>query len=242
MTRIDRFKLPAGTVLANKYEIRSYLGRGWEGEVFHVCERATGVERAAKLFYPQRNVRNQTLRFQARKLHKLRNCPVLIQYHAQDMITYQGWNVTVFISELVEGESLSRFLKRQPGRRLGHFEAMHLLRALADGVSQIHDAGEYHGDLHGENILVKRYGLTFRMRLLDFQNLGPSGAGSRREDVCDLIRMFYDALGGQRFYSRHPVWIKDICCGLKRTLIASKFRNAGQLRDHLDRLDWSDYE
>lgn len=239
--KIDRFKLSAGTILAGKYEILSRLGSGWEGEVFHVRERKTGVERAAKLFYPQRNLRDQALRFQARKLHKLRNCPILIQYHTQDTVTYRGREVALFVSELVEGESLARFLKRQPGKRFGHFEAMHFLRELADGVAQIHDAGEYHGDLHDENILVQRHGLGFQIRLLDFQNLGQSGAGSRREDVCDLARILYDILGGQRFYARHPPWIKDICCGLKRTLITSKFRNAGQLRDHLDRIDWDAY-
>lgn len=238
--QIDRFNLKIGTVLADKYEIVGRLGRGWEGEVFRVRELRTGVERAAKLFYPKRNPGNRAFRFHARKLHKLRGCSILIQYHAQEQITYRGHILTLLISELVEGERLSRFLSRQRGQRLLPFEALHLLRDLAGGVAEIHEAGEYHGDLHTENILIRRYGLSFRIKLLDLQNLGPPGAGSRHEDVCDLIRIFYDALGGQPTYARHPQWVKDICCGLKRTLIRRKFRTATHLCRYLDHLDWQD--
>jgi serine/threonine protein kinase len=235
---IDRFRLPPGTILAEKYEILGRLGRGWEGEVFDVRELKTGVERAAKLFYPQRNRGNRAVRFHARKLHKLRHCSVLIQYHTQETIDYRGQQVTLLVSELVEGERLSHFTNANSGKRLSPFEGLHLLHALSAGLEQIHDAGEYHGDLHDENILVRKKGLGFEIKLLDPQNLGPSAAGSRREDVCDLIRIFYDLLGGQRLYAAHPPEIKQICCGLKRTLIFKKFRSGGQLRKHLEQMSW----
>ena len=47
------------------------LGAGWEGEVYLVRERGTGIERTVKIFFPRRNPRDRTLRFYARKLHKL---------------------------------------------------------------------------------------------------------------------------------------------------------------------------
>jgi hypothetical protein len=45
-------------------------------------------------------------------------------------------------------------------------------------------------------------------------------------------------LGGKRRYAGQPPEVKQICCGLKRTLITRKFRTAGQLRERLERIVW----
>ena len=97
------------------------LGAGWEGAVYLVRERGTGIERTVKIFFPQRNPRDRTLRFYARKLHKLRHCPVVIQYHTRDTFIYNDTKVSFLLSEFVEGELLSDFLKRQRGHRLSPF-------------------------------------------------------------------------------------------------------------------------
>jgi hypothetical protein len=123
---IDSFNLPTGRILARKYEVADKLGAGWEGEVYKIRERNTGIERAAKLFFPHRNPRNKTSRFYAQKLHKLRHCSIIIQYHTEDQIFYRKTPITVLISEYIEGELLSDFLNRQPGRRLSPFQAIHL--------------------------------------------------------------------------------------------------------------------
>ncbi|MBM2830174.1 MAG: serine/threonine protein kinase domain protein, partial [Gammaproteobacteria bacterium] len=52
------------------------------------------------------------------------------------------------------------------------------------------------------------------------------------------IQIFYDALGGKRHYAKQPQEIKDICCGLKRSFIAKKFRTAGKLRSYLESMQW----
>ena len=66
------------------------LGGGWEGEVYRVRENSTGIERSLKLFFPQRNPRNRTVRQYAKKLHKLRHCSILIHYHNQEKIEHRG--------------------------------------------------------------------------------------------------------------------------------------------------------
>jgi serine/threonine protein kinase len=237
--KIARFDLPAGRLLARKYEVLTCLGGGWEGEVYLVRESSTGIERTAKLFYPHRNRGDRAARFHARKLHKLRHCPILIQYYTRETVTIRRTPITALVSEYVEGELLSRFLERQPGRRLQPFPAIHLLHALASGIERIHRMREYHGDLHTDNVIVQRFGLGFDLKLVDMFQWGAPTARHIQDDVLDLVRIFYDALGGPRRYAQHPPEVKEICCGLKRTLILRKFATAGQLRDHLERLEWS---
>ena len=88
---INNFDLKPGRILARKYEIIQPLGAGWEGEVFLVRERSTDIERAVKLFYPHRNLRDRTANFYARKLHKLRHCSIVIHY-----LTSEQLRITAF--------------------------------------------------------------------------------------------------------------------------------------------------
>ena len=52
------------------------------------------------------------------------------------------------------------------------------------------------------------------------------------------LGLLYDAVGGRRHYARQPDEIKQICCGLRRDLIARKFPTAGHLRRHLELFSW----
>lgn len=233
-----RFNLSTGQVLAGKYQVLSHLGTGWEGEVYRVRERRTGIERAAKVFYPNRNKRNVNARRYARKLHKLRNCPIMIQYVSQEEVQLKENPATAFISEFFEGEPLERYLQKQPGGRLSYFEALHLLYALVCGVEQIHRTREYHGDLHLENIMVIRRGIGFDVKLVDMYDWGRPSKMNTQDDICDMIRILYDSIGGGRFYAAQPKVFRDICCGLKRSLILKRFRTVSALKQHLETLVW----
>jgi serine/threonine protein kinase len=236
--KIENFDFHPGRILAKKYEVISMLGAGWEGQVFKVREITTGIDRAAKFFYPHRNPRERASNFYAKKLHKLRHCPLLIQYLTQDMIIYKGMPVRFLVSDFVEGDLLTEFLKKQPGKKLSVFEGLHLLYAIARGIEYIHQVGEYHGDLHSDNIIINRYGIGFDVKLLDMFHWGAPKRENIYDDVCDLVRLFYDALGGKKFYAKHPPEVKAIICGLKRSLILKKFKSAGQLREYLETMEW----
>jgi tRNA A-37 threonylcarbamoyl transferase component Bud32 len=236
---IESFDLAPGRTLARKYEVVSRLGGGWEGEVYRIREKSTGIERAAKLFFPRRNVRNKSAKFYARKLHKLRDCPIVIHYHTEETVVLKKLPITVLVSEYVEGELLTDFLDRQPGRRLHAFQALHLLHALVEGLECIHLLREYHGDLHPGNVIVERHGLEFHLKLLDFFHWesAPKREGYQ-DDLIFLVRIFYDALGGARLYAKQPQVVKDICCGLKRSLILARYPTATHLKQHLETMRW----
>jgi len=235
------YNLKPGDKLVDKYEVIDFLGSGWEGEVYKIKEIKTGIERAAKLFFHNRNTNDKAIARYAKKLHKLRNCDVLIHYHTLESIEHNGHQVSVFISEYVEGQLLTEYLKSFKGKRLPHFHAVHLLHQLTIGLETIHALGEYHGDLHAENIIVQNVGLTYDLKFVDLYHHGRSNLEKRQHDLLDIVRIFYDALGGQKNYAKHPQWVKYICCGLKQSLILQKFRTVSALRVFLETESWQDY-
>jgi len=198
---INAFRFPKGHLLAGKYRVVSFLGGGFEGEVYKIEEIDTGIIRAAKLFFPHRNKNNKVAIRYAKMLHKLSSCQILIHYHTNELIMFNDQKVYCLISEYVDGELLSKFLNRHPGKRIGVFRALHLLHALVSGLELIHNLNGYHGDLHSDNIIIKRYGLGFELKLLDMYHW--SGFAQRfniQDDIRDSIKLFYEALGGKKVY------------------------------------------
>ncbi len=236
--KINSFSLRPGRVIGGKYLVEVKLGAGWEGEVYKVVESRTGIRRAAKVFFPQRNVGDRAVKFYAKKLERLRRCSIVIKYHHSETLRQHGVPVTCLISEYVEGELLHDFIARQPGKRLHPFEALHLIHTLARGLEEIHKVREYHGDLHDGNVLVSRHGVFFDVKLVDFYHWGAPTARHMRDDVADLIRLLYDAVGGRRWYGSQPAEIRAVCRGLRRDLIASAFPTTRHLREFLESFSW----
>jgi len=232
--RIANFDLAPGYKIGGKYRVEARLGGGYEGEVYRVTEIQTGIRRAGKLFYPQRNARNRTARVYARRLDRLRDCPIVIQYHHAENVDIQDTTVACLISEYVDGILLSDFLTAHRGRRMTPFKALHLLHPLVCGLEQIHARRQYHGDLHAANILVRPRGIFFDAKLVDFYNHGQYSPSHRRDDIVDLIHLLYEMTGGRRHYAAQPPAIKAICRGLRRDLIGKAFPTAGHLRRHLE--------
>ena len=74
--------------------------------------------------------------------------------------------------------------------------------------------------------------------MLDLYHYGRCNAEDIKDDVVDMIKIFYDVLGGKKHYHNLPKEIKDIICGLKRSLILQRFKTAGQLKDYIENLEW----
>jgi tRNA A-37 threonylcarbamoyl transferase component Bud32 len=235
---VKRFDFSPGRRVAGKYEIERPLGSGYEGEVYAIVERSTGIRRAAKFYYPHRDPLGKAAIAYARKLDALRHCPILMQYHHQEVTMVRRKKVIVVISELVEGDKLSEFMSAQPHRRLSTFEALNVLYILAKGISPIHARGEYHGDIHDDNIMIRRQGITFEVKLLDFFDLGRPTRSRIHKDVLNLIQVFHTIVGGRDTYAKQPSVVKDIIRGLKDSLILARFQSAGDIQHHLESLEW----
>lgn len=238
--KVKRFDFAPGRSVAGKYVIERPLGSGWEGEVYAIVERNTGIRRAAKFYYPNRDPMGKAAITYARKLDALRHCPILMQYHHQEIAYVKRKKVMVVISELIEGQKLSEFLATQPGHRLSTFEALHVLYILAKGITPIHARGEYHGDIHDDNIMIRRQGISFEVKLLDFFDLGKPTRARIHKDVLNLIQVFHTIVGGRDRYGAQPKVVKDIIRGQKDSLILARFQSAGDIQHHLESLAWEE--
>jgi serine/threonine protein kinase len=236
--RLEKFSLEEGDRLLGRYEVVHQLGKGWESEVWLVRERATGVARAAKLFFPQRNRGDRAARAFARKLHRLQGCPSVVQYIGYEQVFLDGQMITLLLSEYVQGGALYNFLKQQPKKRLEVFDALHLLREMADALATVHQRGEYHGDLHEENVIVERYGLGFNVKLLDPMRLGRRRQDYVHDDLVDLVHLYVEALGGKERYLKLPEDRRGIVGSARRDRVLARYRSAAALRDHLDHYRW----
>src|SRR3954451_16867843 len=235
---VKRFDFTPGRKIAGKYEIERALGSGWEGEVYAIRERTTGISRAAKFYYPHRDPTGSAAIAYARKLDALRHCPILMQYHHQEVAYVKRRKVIVVVSELVDGMKLSEFLAMQPRKQLSTFEALHVLHALAKGIAPIHARGEYHGDIHDDNIMIRRQGIDFEVKLLDFFDLGKPTKSKIHKDVLNLIQVFQSLVGGRERYAQQPKVVKEIIRGGKDSLVLERFQSAGDIQRHLETLSW----
>jgi len=235
---IRSFELSPGSRLGDHYIIERRIGAGTEGEVYQIRERGTGIRRAAKLYFPQRNPRGQTSSKLARKLNALRHCSIVLHYHHSERLTLDDQPVVAMISELCEGEPLAQWINSHRGKRLQSYVALHVLWNLARGLETIHSLGQYHADVHSENILIKPRGIRFDLKLIDFYDWGAPRAYKRHQDIADAIRVFHECLGGRARYAKLPDEVKYICAGLRRDLIRKRFPTITALRHHLDHFDW----
>jgi serine/threonine protein kinase len=235
---IKSFNFVAGRIIAGKYEVLEKLGQGWEGEVYKIRDLRTGIEHAAKLFFPHRDENNRMVIAYAQKLHKLRRCSMVVRYHTEEHIQFRKQRVMVLISELVEGVILTDYLQGKPGKRLHPYEALHVLYALSRGMEEIHALGEYHGDLHTDNIIVTHPGLNFELKLLDMFYWGKCTKSHLAEDVIFMTQILHELVGGPKHYKNQPAAIKQVCRGLKRSLILKNYSNAAQLRKYLEAIEW----
>ncbi len=237
--RIETFALRPGRKIGKRYEVSSLLGRGTEGEVYRIVESDTGIQRAAKLYFPHKDPKQRSIVWYARKLNALRHCPIVLQYHHTEQITVNRMQVRCLISELAEGEQLEKWLARHRQGRIPPFMALHVLYQLVRGLEAIHVLGEYHADVHSQNILIKPKGVGFEIKLVDFYDWGRPVAYKQRQDIWDTVNVFLECLGGKKQYAKVPPELKKIIAYGRHEIILRRFPTMTSLRQYLETFEWT---
>ncbi len=232
-SNLDRMLQP-GRRIGGKYVVEDLLGSGIEGEVYKVREIRTDILRAAKVFFPVTGQKERISTWHAKKLDKLRHCTSVLQYLNVETVKVRRTNVSCLISEYLDGTLLSDLLAGLPGKRLTSFEALHLTYAICRGLQEVHLSQEYHGDLHSSNIFVKRRGIFFDVKFIDFYHRGRATSAERQSDVIDVIHLLYEMVGGRKNYAKQPPEIKAICLGLRRDLILRRYSKVERLVKHIE--------
>lgn len=231
--------LQVGRKLGSRYRVEALLGRGSEGAVYSVVDKSTGIRRAAKLFGRDADRRGRLSTRHAQKLNRLRYCGIVLQYLHSETVRIKGQSVTALVSELCEGVPLEKFIAQQPGGRMSTFMALCLMQTLVAGLEEVHFAGEYHADVHSQNIMVQPRGVGFELKLIDFYEWGRTTKAKQQQDILDAIRVFYEMLGGRRVYRRLPDEVKYIIAGLQTKHIFKRFPTMADLNSYLSTFEWA---
>ena len=228
------FHLKEGRRIGASYEVEERLGMGSEGEVYRIRERGTGIVRAAKIFFPQHDPTSGMPVRRARKMEALRDCPIVMQYYHSEPVRIGKIHTVAMISAYSPGQPLQQWIDRHRGRRVRPFIALMILHRLARGLEDVHQRGEYHADVHTENILIRQVGVDFELKLIDFYDWGRPTRAKQQTDILQAVRVLYDMIGGADGYRSTTPEVREVCRGLRHDLILKRFPTMAALRRHLE--------
>lgn len=151
--------LPPGVVIAGRYEVRGFLGRGGHAAAYRAFDREVKQEIALKLLDPDREAPSALTRLR-REVRVARDVqsPRLVRIFDIG-VSPQGTYLTM---ELVEGPSLRERLREGP---LTVEESIRIAIQLFEGLAALHAIGIVHRDVKPGNILLAGDGSA---KLADF--------------------------------------------------------------------------
>jgi eukaryotic-like serine/threonine-protein kinase len=163
--------LAEGTIVASRFVIETFAGKGGMGTVFRAKDLESGDTVALKLLRPSakpgdaqggRPDLTETQRFlrEAKVLSDLRH-PGIVSYIAHGL-TLEG--LPFIAMEWLAGEDLAQRLRSQG---LSLADCMTMLRCLAEALGLAHRRGVIHRDIKPSNLFL-REGRVDRVALLDF--------------------------------------------------------------------------
>lgn len=157
---MENSRLPAGAVLANRFELERIAGQGGMGTVYRARDRHSGDWVALKLLDGASADDAERFLREAELLSELRH-PGIVSYVAHGR-TPDGQHFLAM--EWLEGETLGQRLLRGP---LLISECILLIGQVADALAEAHRLGMVHRDLKPSNLFLPG-GDCARVKLLDF--------------------------------------------------------------------------
>lgn len=154
-----------GTVIGQKYEILSFLGKGGMSNIFKVRQVETGEILALKVLHEHLwqeadSVKRFTLEAQA-----------VSRVSHPNIITFQDFGVTeegqpFLVMDYLEGRTLTEAIQENDGLPL--FTVVCVFEQLADGLAAAHKMGVIHRDLKPDNVMFLSNGDDYLLKLVDF--------------------------------------------------------------------------
>ena len=157
-----------GTVVGDRYELLSLLGRGGMASVYRAHDRSLGRGVAVKIFAATEVDQNAMRREsgEIRLLASLNHYALVTLFDAA--VDAAATDRAYFVMELVEGPTLGERISAGP---VEQSDVALMLHDLADALHVVHERGAVHRDIKPANILLgpsasPRVG--FRAKLSDF--------------------------------------------------------------------------
>lgn len=167
-------------VIADRYQIIEFLGRGGMGEVYEAEDRELGERIALKVIRPEVSLQHELMDRLRREVQLARRvthanvCRVFDLGHHR-----QAGQPLIFLSmELIKGETLNDRLKRNG--KIPFPEALHIARQLCQALGAAHEAGILHRDFKCGNVMLLGTGDHIRAVVTDF---GIARSIQSREDT-----------------------------------------------------------
>jgi tetratricopeptide (TPR) repeat protein len=155
----NRSVWPAGYLVAERYEIRGYLGRGGNGYVYRAYDRLVRTEVALKAVYPGHDPERVMVRLR-REVGIARE---ILSPHLVRVFDLGRTDENIYLTmELMESGSLRQRLDAEP---LPVPEAVQIAGSVLQGLAALHSKGAVHRDVTPGNILFSRTG---EVKLGDF--------------------------------------------------------------------------
>ncbi|MEO5726110.1 MAG: serine/threonine-protein kinase, partial [Byssovorax sp.] len=157
---------PPPRVLRGRYRLDAMIGEGGMGVVHRGVDLALERDVAVKL---TRAAPGAEPAAAARFLREVKSAAKIRHEHVVEVFDVgedEGGDL-FYVMELLEGESLSRRLKRE--RRLSPGAAVHLAAQVCEALTAIHRDGVIHRDLKPANVMLLRRGSDDAfVKLIDF--------------------------------------------------------------------------
>ena len=200
-------------LVAERFRITRFLARGGMGEVYEAEDMELHERVALKSIRSELLDDGKTLdRFKrevylARKVTHPNVCRIFDLFR-QPAITAGGVSrspVMFVAMELLEGETLAEFLRRQPRLRVG--EARPIALQIAAGLGAAHAAGVLHRDFKPGNVLLVRRAKGVRAVITDF---GIALRSTKESNPGAPVTGTGDVLGTPAYMSPEQVEGKDL--------------------------------
>lgn len=149
--------LPAGTVLADRYEVEELVGMGGMGMVYRARDRRLDVEVAIKILNEDLAAERETLERFERELVLARQVSHANVVRIHDIA--QDGELHFLTMDYVAGRSLKAVLEEEGA--MGVARAAEVGRDLAAALGAAHDRGVVHRDLKPANVLIDDGGRAF---------------------------------------------------------------------------------